>query len=800
MDGDVAGIRIDPPIVEFVDAPVGEILTANLTVQNVSKVSKRIRFHAPVTSKFRLSVKNPTKPVAPGLEILATVEYVSDASEDARDRVILAVDDDIVEIPLYAYMPTPLLDLEGPVDFGMVVANSKVLSQEVALINHGSMPGEFKISYNGDLPIVIVPTSGKVNPKTIQLIKVELVTENPCVVNEMAKVKLEGLQDSELQIKGCIVEQSLELLSKDGNSTRCVSFGPAYYGTDRIEQAILYNNGPEEVKWVSVLEEGADGEEAGTDLTKSTAATLATSPMERIRGKAYDILTSLVTVIPNQGKIGPYQKVPVYFRFSPRFNSSSVGWESSEKPPPRQDFALYMSFDMVGSNDSFLSPSKKSKRQVEVAVTATAVPVLVNIQPSNIFNFGEVQCGETSHSVCTLVNESSLLPLNVEFRKVAHFDVTPMQGMIPAGKSKDISITFHPNQAGTFQPIQIIDVMGKVLADDENYDRSPRLLSRKFQDIPIQYVGTAIAIMKKKTARLNPGITPLVTNETGQFIDVTFDKSNKLKTQLRASMVKANNTNLHAHNEKKEIGSALIAFPNDRARSIRPSERSLEYRTPFTKTKRHTYVDPDYAYTEEEEFQKKQHKDKYVTFLRSEANNRKTDNYAKEFKSHNNKIDLGLKPAAGLQPPRLTAREIESERVKPTPAVSEKLRLLTTRQLANQERNTAARPVSDGLNAVPTTEHEKIDCRQKLSPQDLHKIIIGPPTIDFGQVCLRSTNMKQLNIINNLDQHIHVQVKIDCRELRQTSPLSQVVPPRSKAQLSLVFESTIEGRFQRSIV
>jgi len=42
-------------------------------------------------------------------------------------------------------------------------------------------------------------------------------------------------------------------------------------------------------------------------------------------------------------------------RFSPRFNSCSVGWEATEKPPPRQDFALFMKFEMVGSNESFLS-------------------------------------------------------------------------------------------------------------------------------------------------------------------------------------------------------------------------------------------------------------------------------------------------------------------------------------------------------------------------------------------------------------------------------------------------------------
>lgn len=39
--------------------------------------------------------------------------------------------------------------------------------------------------------------------------------------------------------------------------------------------------------------------------------------------------------------------------------------------------------------------------------------------------------------------------------------------------------------------------------------------------------------------------------------------------------------------------------------------------------------------------------------------------------------------------------------------------------------------------------------------------------------------------------------QIDCRELRQSSPLSQVVPPKSKACLPIVFESNVKGKFQR---
>ena len=68
--------------------------------------------------------------------------------------------------------------------------------------------------------------------------------------------------------------------------------------------------------------------------------------------------------------------------------------------------------------------------------------------------------------------------------------------------------------------------------------------------------------------------------------------------------------------------------------------------------------------------------------------------------------------------------------------------------------------VCDGLNAVPTTAQEKADCKKILSPAELHRIAIGPPTIDFKQVCLRSVNQKEVTIVNSLDQFIHVVVNV----------------------------------------
>lgn len=64
------------------------------------------------------------------------------------------------------------LEVDRGVDFGSVVANCKVLSKTVKIVNHGSKPGEFRIKYTGDKPISILPTTGIVSAKSVQSIKV----------------------------------------------------------------------------------------------------------------------------------------------------------------------------------------------------------------------------------------------------------------------------------------------------------------------------------------------------------------------------------------------------------------------------------------------------------------------------------------------------------------------------------------------------------------------------------------------------------------------------------------------------
>lgn len=46
-----------------------------------------------------------------------------------------------------------------------------------------------------------------------------------------------------------------------GENVQTVNFGSTYYGTDRTESFLIYNNGPDVANFVVILEEGGEGQE-----------------------------------------------------------------------------------------------------------------------------------------------------------------------------------------------------------------------------------------------------------------------------------------------------------------------------------------------------------------------------------------------------------------------------------------------------------------------------------------------------------------------------------------------------------
>ncbi|NXO38379.1 CFA47 protein, partial [Locustella ochotensis] len=743
--------------------------------------------------QFKLTVENPEKPVAPGLQVKAVVKYTPKSAEDLQDKLTLLVDDDVVHIPLLGLIPYCDLEIESEVNFGEMIANQKLVTKEISITNRGTISGVFRILYDGVVLLNIKPARGVVKPKSVRKIKVDICTDTPGVIKEMMKVELESRDSAEVWVKGVVIEQVLRVLGAScGKVLKCINFGPLYFGTSKTEKIHLYNESPESTDWVAVLEDNAIGGEMGTDLQGSTDAVLHDLSL---KNKDVDVST-LVLCIPNQGTLLPYEKSLITVCFSPE--KFERDYEVNDALLI-QDYVLFLRFETVGKRSVCLqdlsggatATTRSHSRHVDLALMGSGFPVILTFKPGTVINFKDCYLGEKTQAVCTIKNESEFLPVTFGFRKTAHFNVSPERGTLKKKSEKEVIISFSPRQIGIFEMKQIVDIFGTKV-DENNVDD---LKTKSFHQMYLTLLGVCKSKQTSIVFTINPGITPLISNATGQFV---VCGRGQFRDTAPVAVLKSAQTQIHTHRKNRNCeDDALIAFPNDRAASLRPSEWNKKYRTIFTKTERYNYVDPEFAFTDSERLLREAMKKHYIDFIASLRWHRLEKEAARHFCIYDNPVSIGIKPAEGLKSPKISMADFP-KKPEAKMLLSDDNYMLTSRNLAAIVSKSTNKGVWSWLSPMPSSTQEKKDCRLTLTHKQLHQIFIGPSTIDFGEVCVYSRATKELHIINNLSVHIWIQIEVEVAELQETSPLSQVVPPLTKTHIPIVFETITAGMFKRS--
>nr|XP_058147688.1 cilia- and flagella-associated protein 47 [Dasypus novemcinctus] len=784
-------LRVTPSEVKFLDALAGKVYRLPITLHNLGRCNQKIRFQEPVKPQFKLILTNLDKALASGLQMTAMIEYHPDKDEDTFDQLFISIGNKTIEVPLIGLIPSCQLEIETEVNFGTLVANSKVYCKEINIINHGRAPGMFTTEYQGQLPILIFPTNGVVDPKSSMSVKVDFCADEPRLVNEVAKVNLQGRPDIFLSIKAHVVEQIIELLNMNNDErVDCIHFGSVFFGTSKIERALLFNNSPEPINWVAIMQDDSVGEELGTNIRQRTDVALNNlTYISKIRN--IDI-TTFISCVPNEGTLLPYQKTVITFCFSPKLIDDG---KKDIDPSHRQDYAIFLRFESVGSKDGFLrdddNKTVKSERfqKLELALTGSGLPVLLQFDPGKVLNFAPCFMGERSEILCIIQNQSKSLPVKYHFQKTAHFKIDPARGKIDEGCIQNVMCSFIPHQVGIFKVKQLIQIIGSVA--DENFQTSSL---KPFHHIYLDFNSICKPSTKKVVMKINPGISPLVSNPTGRFVNKDLAKNNRAPVAMLQSAM----TDIHNHHSSKgSTKDALIAFPNDRAASIRPGDQHKHFRTIFTKIPRYNYVDPDFAYTKFEKIEKRSHQNYYADYIKHLRNVRLQKQAERECVYSYNDTDIGIQPGSGLKSPTLSETEIEEDLTSAEDQVKPN-QLLSTRHMASKETESLRRKVLKGLKSNPSTPQEKQDCSLILTPKQIHQVIVGPSVLNFGDVCVNSMNTHLLHVINMLSMHILIQLDIDLAELQKTNQFSYVIPPTTSTYISMVFESSTTGKFWKS--
>ncbi|KAL3150262.1 hypothetical protein ABBQ32_000114 [Trebouxia sp. C0010 RCD-2024] len=128
--------------------------------------------------------------------------------------------------------------------------------------------------------------------------------------------------------------------------------------------------------------------------------------------------------------------------------------------------------------------------------------------------------------------------------------------------------------------------------------------------------------------------------------------------------------------------------------------------------------------------------------------------------------------------------------------------------LAAVRTRPANRPAipADALDAIPTfkdkptTDEEQEQCTRQLSAQAVAQIAVGPRLLDLGKVSAASKNTCYLAVTNSSMQSIHVVLAVaNLPELKDSEPVSQVIPPNSTAKFPVVFQASKVQHYQETV-
>ncbi|XP_070786864.1 cilia- and flagella-associated protein 47-like [Enoplosus armatus] len=793
-----SAVRVDPPFVEFKDVKVGRVYKTIVAATNVGKTSTKIMVEKPALKLFKFTVSGLAEVVAPGLSVSGVLEFTPEEEEEVRDCLLIRVDDmETIKIPLMGFPRACSLLMDSVLDFGCIAASSQVISKHHHITNQGSAPGAFQVQYNGDTSVRLSPCFGVIAAGATQWLNVELNTDGPRQIDEKALVKLQNRSAVVLSIRAEVVDQRLEVFDLQGAPLSCLWFGPVYFGTSRVENVVLRNNAPQACDWVCLLQDTAAGTEVGTDLQKSTDAAL----LERMEGcsSATQDVSQVLVCVPKQGRLRPYDKTTVAVRFSPICKSTTEE-KKRDSSASRQDYCLFLLFESVGSRYGFTHHNGNSS--VELAVTGSGLPVSLVPSPSQRFNFLTCVTGQRVDLLCVLHNLCPQLPINFRFRKLAHFTTKPSTGTISPGQCQDVVLSFTARQQGSFLVCQKLDILGHVAQRGGNTAEDVTGLELcSFHTVTLHLSAVCRSETTHPAPKLNPGITPAVTNPTGARPLVRPSELACCREMARAAVLSADKTRLHIHRREgsqNTEGEQFLAFPNDRATSIRPASAHRQYRTIFTGVQRYRYVDTNYAFTEEEEEQKRRHQQIYSDFVKQLRQTRLQKIKERQQETVEDNVDIGIVPSQGLLPPTLHVSDLESSKVSETkPNYSSAL--LATKSGCPQDMTSNTLQTNKVVNAVPSTRQEVADCNRTLTAQELYQVDIGPLLVDFGEVCVQSVCVQKLRLINRLSVFVWVQLEVGCPELQGSSPLSHVLPPNSRNSLPLTFQSNKPGHFYRPV-
>jgi hypothetical protein len=412
-----ANLRVTPTVGEFSDVEPGMVFVIPFTIHNTSTRIKRVRFHPPKTTAFRLI--NTQQSIAPGMKQVVEVEFSSKEVKDYHDNLVVRTDEGEIVIPLHAWFPAPNLKFDPVVDLGTV--SSQQEPKKFKITNIGKKDGVFKFIVDpASTGLSLTPSSGLIGAGQELEVGVHYFPTDVGVFRGVVQIHVEGQAPRRLEVVAEVVESRVSLLDPlTLEPISRVQFGKLFFGQAKQVAVLLKNYCQHNVNFN--VRPPEDPAASNDDDSQHGSLPLDCKPTE--------------------GRISAGESCILTFSFNPVMRETARGWEHSMKHGDE----LAREWD-----STFTIETVETEQRLDLQLLGKALPTEVRLSES-AFHFPPCAVNDHVDILFSFTNESSELPITFALSRVAHFRCSPMHGrVVPKGK-QNVLLTFHPNQLGAFR-------------------------------------------------------------------------------------------------------------------------------------------------------------------------------------------------------------------------------------------------------------------------------------------------------------------------------------------------------------
>lgn len=389
-------------------------------------------------------------------------------------------------------------------------------------------------------------------------------------------------------------------------------------------------------------------------------------------------------------------------------------------------------------------------QKIDFSFVGKAVHHLIELSEMD-FIFGKNEVGKKITKTLSIKNQSHYLSTSFEIQPVAQFHFQPSKGTISPTSEKGIKIIFSPNNLGEFDTQTKISFSNGLVSKHINLSGSSvaKLQSKPFQRVPVwESEKTALYSVQHPDPRFTYDLNEIKENQKKR------DKFDSYITDSAAKRTKLNERKEYMERIRKEAENHLTQTMGANG-----------------------YLEADIQ--------------EYI----------KTH---KTMLEHNEELNLGIQPMEGLTPPDPPINTKPAPLYLKNPAKFGLSDEKTNEKSIDIKAENAVKPDKDQVikkkfKPKPTTPNEIVECNKNLTPAQQLMVVASQQAINVGQISVFSKVVKPLNITNNLQQNILVTFNYEYDELSESTPISQVIPPKQTSGFDLKFTSSKAQSFMKTI-